>query len=315
MDSFLPRFRNRRVRRVTPAIEGLEGRQLMAAGAMRVRVQELVTDAGVELVIQGSRRADIINIQDNGTSAAGNISVNIANGQAYTSTRAVTSIVVRGGLGRDQVRYDLTGTLTSARSAVIALGGGGDQFTGMITGDVATADALNLQVFGEAGDDRIDIVQTGATLSGVFFPYVEGNGGNDVLTFMSSSPIAMGATVGPALVGGAGNDWLKAEYSGQIHGQYLYNNTLEGNGGDDKLSNVIHAQAGSFGKVGESPTTPAAVVGGDGNDQVLYSIVVESEATVLAINSSISGGNGSDTVRRTSNVVRDTTIEDDGIVG
>jgi hypothetical protein len=281
---------------------------------MRVRVQEVVTNGVVELVVQGSRRADVIHIEDHGTNAAGNVSVKIQNGATYTSKRAVASIVVRGGMGRDQVRYDLTGPLVAPRSAVIALGGGADTFSGNITADIATAEALNLQGFGEAGNDRLDVVQTGSTLSGIFFPYLEGNGGKDAIGFKSTSAISLHATVGPALLGGAGNDWITAEYSGQIHGQYLYNNSLEGGLGDDKLSNVVHAHAGSFGKVGASRTTAALVAGGEGSDHILYSVSVEPSGTVLEVNASVSGGGGTDTIRRTGNVGIDATIEDDGVV-
>lgn len=312
-------FRNAPMRRrkrhpVAPSLEALEGRQLLAVGAMRVRVQEAVVKGVAQLVVQGSRRADLIQITDNGSSAAGNISVTLQNGETYTSKRAIRSIVVRGGLGRDEVRYDLTGDVTGERDTVIALGGGADRFTGAIHGTIATSGALNLQAFGEAGNDHLEVVQTGATRSGIFFPYLEGNGGNDSLSFKSASLISAGATVGPALLGGAGNDWVAAEYAGQVSGQYLYNNTLEGGLGNDNLSNVVSAHAGSWGKIGASSTTRALVTGGEGNDHILYAINVDPSGSVLEVNASLTGGGGTDTVRRTASVVIDTTVEDDGVI-
>lgn len=300
--------------RFAPALLPLEERRLMTAGPMRVRVQEFVSSGIVQLVVQGTRQADFVHIEDNGTAAKGNITLTFKDGSTYTSKRAVNAVAVIGAQGRDEVLYDLLGDLVTARTVAVTLGTGGDTFSANIIGAINTTETLNLQVYGEAGNDEIIVNQTGPTLKGTFVPFLQGGRGNDVISFKSTSDISAGAKLAPALLGGDGNDTISAEYVGVIKGQYLYNHTLVGGTGDDLLSNRIQAKSGSWGKIGESSTTPGIVLGEDGNDRVLYTIYVDKEDSVLEVNAAIAGGAGTDTILRTANVKTDSTVENDGLI-
>jgi hypothetical protein len=309
--------RTRTPRRQLPRIELLEGRRLMAAraAASAIRVGEIEYNGAVQLQIIGTARADSVQIQDNGTDSAGNIALKFADGATYTSKKAIASILVMGGAGRDRVSYELTGDLVTSRSINVNLGQGDDVFEGAITGAiVATNATLDLQVFGNQGNDRLSVTQTGENRAGVFFPFLSGDQGDDTLTFGGTGDVKLGATLGPALVGGAGNDTLNARYEGVITGTYLYNLTLIGGAGNDSISNLVFAKAGSFGKLGASSTAPAAVIGGLGDDRITVGVYVDTSTSSLVMNAFASGGAGTDQIQRTANVVVDKTNETDIIL-
>ncbi len=294
---------------IAPNLENLEGRLLMAASAGRVRIKELVSGDTVQLVIRGTRKADGIKIDDNGTASSGNITVSLADGTTYTSRRAITQISVDTLNGGDMVGYNLTGELKAARSVTVMLGNGPDQFLANIDGAVNTPDALALMVYGDGGNDQLGVSQTGAMLAGTFFPYLEGGNGDDVLAYRGTGEIKAGAIVAPGMPGGAGNDMILADYQGVIGGSYMYNLTMDGGAGNDKLSNRVLVKAGSWGKIGVDAKTPAMVMGGDGDDHIDYVVTIESSASVFDENSALFGGNGKDTVQRSSKVVVDASSE------
>ena len=80
-----------------PSLETLEGRRLLAARALAMPSAKEYTSNGVtELIITGTNKADVINIADNGTDAAGNITVTYGDGSTFTSTNAIAAIMVTG---------------------------------------------------------------------------------------------------------------------------------------------------------------------------------------------------------------------------
>ena len=148
-----------------PGVESLEGRGLLASNFGGVHMRELPIGAGVELVIVGTPRADSIHVEDNGAGSPGNITVRMGNGSTYTSKRAIATVVIQGRGNNDQVSYDLTGDLISARTVLVDLGAGGDQFNSNIRGSIDTPNTLDLEVYGESGNDSMTVNQSGASLA------------------------------------------------------------------------------------------------------------------------------------------------------
>src|SRR4051812_22863597 len=91
----------------TPGLESLEGRRLMAAQPLAPGVREITTNGATELIITGTNRADTITISDNGTGAAGNVTVTSGTGATYTSVGPIAMIQVIAKGGNDQVTYNL----------------------------------------------------------------------------------------------------------------------------------------------------------------------------------------------------------------
>ena len=297
-----------------PSLEALEGRRLMAARGPTIRIQEGTANGVTELLITGTNKADVVHVADNGTGNAGNITVTLGDGTTYVSHGAVGVVEVEGKGGNDQVSYDLTGPLVATRSVLVDLGAGNDKFTGNVAGDINNADGLNLQVYGGAGNDAMSINQTGRTLQGTFIPYLEGDGGNDSLSFKSTGAIAPAAAVIPGLTGGAGNDTITSDYSGVINGNYIYNLAIDGGAGNDTIVDNINVAAGSSGTVGTDANTPAIVRGGAGSDNIRFTIKVDPSAVRTQVAAVVSGGAGKDTIQRTSNVTGDPTNEKDAII-
>jgi hypothetical protein len=308
--------RTSRLHRVAlaPCVEFLEGRRLLAAGAARIGIQERVSNGATELFIAGTNRADFIQINDNGSSTAGNITVSFADGSTYTSQGAISQIVVVGKGGNDQVSYNLTGTLVAARIVQVDLGAGSDQFTANVSGAIMNADGLDLEAYGDGGNDNLAIIQTGPILAGNFLPYLEGDAGNDTLTYSGTGAIAGGASSMPALSGGAGNDTITSTYSGTIIGNYIYNLSIDGGAGNDIITDNVAVGAGSTGTVGTDATTPAVVEGGPGNDQIRFAVVVDPTATAAQVNAVAIGDRGKDTVQRSASVQGDPSNESDALL-
>jgi hypothetical protein len=300
----------RRVRvAMAPRLEPLEGRRLMAANAAKVGIQEVTTGGAVALVITGTNKADVIHISDKGTSAAGALTVSLGDGRTYTSQAAIATVEVLGKGGNDQVTYDLNGNLTVPRSVLVDLGGGNDQFAAQLDGAIANPTGLNLQAYGGAGNDKLAVAQSGPILSGDSIPYLDGGAGNDTLAFAGTGAIEGGAALLPGLSGGAGNDTITSSYAGKITGQYVYNLTLDGGAGDDRITDTVRVGAGSTGSVGTDAGTPAAVLGGLGNDQIRFDVAVDPSVKLARVNAVAVGGAGKDAVQRTSNVLGDPSNE------
>ena len=261
-----------------PRLEPLEGRNLMAASASQVGFKEVANGSVVDLIITGTNKADVIGISDNGTGATGNITVSFGGGQTYVSQSVISVIEVQGKGGNDQVTYNLNGNLIADRSVVVDLGAGNDQFTANLTGAEAAPTGLDLEAYGDAGNDQLTINQPGMVQSGSVIPYLDGGAGNDTLTYNGTGTVVPGASLLPGLSGGTGNDTIKSSYTGIIGGNYIYNLTIDGGAGNDNISDDVHVLAGSPGTVGTDSTTPAVVLGGAGNDQIHFAVRVDPGA-------------------------------------
>lgn len=302
--------RTQRRRLIAPAgLECLEGRQLMAAGAARVGFQEDASTGTNTLIISGTNKADVITIDDNGTGAAGAITIRVGTGNTYTTQSAIAQIELVGKGGNDQVTYNLNGDLTSSRVVLVDLGAGNDRFTTNLNGAINNANGLDLEVYGDAGNDTMAANQPGATLLGNAVVYFEGDAGNDKLSYSGSGLIASGASFSPEFSGGAGNDVINSNYGGLINGYYMYNLTADGGAGNDVINVGTLVVAGSTGSVGSAATSPAAVQGGAGNDKITYKVAVDPAATQGLVYAVALGNAGKDTVGRTANVQVDLTSE------
>lgn len=290
----------------------------MAANAARIRIREIVSDGAVELRVVGTNRDDVVRIDDNGTGAAGNVTVSLSDGRIYTTKKAISLIQVAGKKGNDQVSYNLTGDLVSARAVVTTLGAGDDRFTASVDHAVRTTQMLDLEAYGEAGNDNLAIRQTGPVTGGIVFPFLQGDDGDDTLSYSAAGDIGVGATVGPGLVGGAGNDTIAIAYSGNVDGQFLYSSTIDGGPGDDNLDARVDVGPDSSGKVGTDTATTAVVQGGDGNDRIRFAVTIavadDPSATRAQSFTTAVGGAGTDSVLRTSNVPGDPSNENDAIL-
>ncbi len=321
--------------RVSKALsfEPLEGRRLLTTMPGQAHVKEIAGSGGVQLrILATANRPITVTINDNGTGQPGNIQVTV-NGQTYTSQSADTSIYVQGSSKADQVTYNLTGNLISARQVVNILNAGNDQFTANLPYDIQTTKVLDLEAYGDAGSDNLQIHQAGKVTAGTVFPLLNGGNGNDTLSYDYTGDIQAGAVVGPVLQGAAGNDTIKLNYSGTVLGQFLYNNTVDGGSGNDSISVDAHLGSTSTGKVGTSQTLPALVQGGDNNDQIRYVITVDPTTTTTTTTTgstsatttttkttaqvfgSAVGGAGTDTVLRSANINGDSSNENDAVVG
>jgi hypothetical protein len=301
----------------------------MAAGLGQalnsIRVKESVaSDGTVQLYIAGTQRNDVVQINDNGSSDAGNITLSFGDGRTYTSKSAIDFVQFDGRRGNDRVTYNLTGDLMDSRTVVATLGVGNDTFLANIDHSMRATGALQIEAYGGAGKDNLATVQTGTTVAGTVVPYLQGDEGNDTITYSYTGTVAAGAIVAPGLLGGAGNDTLRLDYTGQVLGQLLYNYTLDGGAGNDTVVGQARVLADSSGKVGHDASLNSVVQGGDGNDSVTFDVVVETRATTDSDGNDTTirpdvyartyGGVGRDSVRRSSNVAGDSSNESDAIL-
>jgi len=314
MDKSRTRPAHRRHATLAPCPEHLEARRLMAARAAQIQIQESSTSGGTLLTITGTNKADIVDIVDNGTGQAGNITVTQANGASYTSKGAVSIIQFVGKAGNDQLRYTLTGDLVAPRNVLATMGAGNDVFTANINGAVNNSSGLGMQVYGDAGSDQLTVNQRGPVLAGSVFPYLDGGAGNDAITYAGTGDISAGASVSPGISGGAGQDTINATYTGVINGNYIHNLAIDGGAGNDHIVDNVNVKANSTGTVGASSNTPAVVQGGSGQDDVRFAVIVDPAATQAQVNAYALGGTGKDVVQRTSNVHGDKSNETDRVI-
>jgi hypothetical protein len=277
-------------------------------------VREVSVAGGMQLRITGTNRPDSIVINDNGTATIGNIQVTV-NGRTYTSQFADTSIWVIGNAGNDTVTYNLTGDLIAARTVIAQLGAGNDTFTANLPHNIQTTKLFDLEADGNGGDNTLAVNQIGTVSGGTFFPYLNGGGKNDTISYNFQGDIGAGAVVGPVLLGGSGNNTINLTYAGDDLGQLFYNSTINGGAGNNNINAQVHLGPNSTGKVGTSWSQPAIVQGGTGTNNITYAIHVDPLATLAQVYAQAIGGIGNNTVLRTSNVLGDTSNKNDAIIG
>jgi hypothetical protein len=258
------RHRDRRPVSFRPRLDRLEDRNLLSVS---------ITQHGDVLVIRGDFHEDTITINDNGTGAAHNITV-VANGTTFTSgTDPVDKIFVSTRGFADHVFYNLTGDTKSAMTLGVRLGQGHDDFTAHLNGH--------------------------QLLKGADYAFdVHGGNGGDTSQFFSDDNvgIAEGATLSVRMHGGFGEDHFGVSYKGVLNG--TFDMALDGGAGNDRLNADFELQAGSNGMLG-TPTDPAILRGGPGDDVLNYLVHVNGTAGVFA---TADGGSGIDLCRHTANV-------------
>ena len=285
----------------TPGLEALEGRRLMAAALTQANIKEVAMKGYTELDIQGTNNGDAITIDDNGSASPGNVTVTLGDGTTYTTKAGVSVVKLQSGSGSDNVTFNMTGTLTAAQSVLLNLGNGNNQFTGNIAGAIAVAGGLDLEVYGGTGNDTLVVNQTGATEAGAFVPYIQGGGGKNTMTYNGTGPIAANASVSPEFAGGAGKDTITSNYAGQVAGNYMYNLTVGAGSGTETITDNVFLAAGSTGTVGYSPTQPATIKAGKGNDTIYFNVQADPTSTAQVI-AAVLGGGGKGSITTSSNV-------------
>src|SRR5262245_878237 len=212
MRSHLPRRSTSPVKSFVPRVESLEGRCLPAC-----HVSE---SAGV-LLIQGTNRANAIQITDDGGVSPGSVQVTCG-GVTTNSVAAIGQIRVLAHGGKDVVTYSLTGNLAPRlhRGLHVDLGDGRDTFQAFLGAGVQPRGNLNLEADGGTGIDTIRINAAGVNID-------------------------PGATLRVFLVGGEDADRVSLTYQGKVAGQFLFR--AEGNGGTDRLTGDVTLLAGSTG--------------------------------------------------------------------
>jgi hypothetical protein len=314
MDKSMSSSRWRRRAGLAPCLEPLEGRRLLAAHAAQVTISEGTSQGVPTLLVLGTRNADVINVTDNGTNAAGNVTVTLGNGGTYTTKTAVSEIEILGMGGNDQVSYTLTGPLVAERTVLSDLGSGTDQFLGNVNGAINNPAGLDMEVYAGSGNDTMTINQSGQVMQGTFIPFMSGGRGKDKMTYNGTGSINVGAVINPAIAAGNGNATIVSNYSGTIDGIYAYNMMVQGGNGPNNITDNINVGPGSVGSVGTGITTPALIKAGRGLAHIHYAITVDPTGTGAQIYAELTGVHGHDTVERTANVLDDASPERDSII-
>ncbi len=293
-------FRRRR-RAIAPSLELLEYRRLLAGAPAQVGFLEGTLNGAPVLYIEGTNRADDINIADDGTSDPGNITVTLGDGSTYTTHTAVSVIEVSSNGGNDLVSYTLTGDLVTARTIQVKLGSGNDIFTANVDGNITNTGTLTLDAYGGSGHDNMTINQSG-TVAGVFFPTLDAGRGNAALTYNGTGNISTGGTIDPELAGGAGNDTMTCDYQGQLDGNYIDNLTIKGGSGNNTITDNIQVGPNSTGTIGTSSSRPAVIEGGRGTNRIHFAIIGDPSSTQVQVNAEVIGGRGRNIVEQTPDV-------------
>jgi hypothetical protein len=306
--------RQRRRHRLAPAVESLEGRQLLTAHALtQVGVSEGNSNGMPTLLIMGTNKSDIINITDNGSGAAGNVTVTLGSGATYTSRTAISEIEVVSRAGTDQVSYTLTGELVAPQTVLVYLGSGKDSFVANVNGAINNPAGLDLEAYAGAGTDAMTINQSGQIKQGTFIPFFAGGPGTDTMTYNGTGPINGNAAINPAFSAGNGNQTIVSNYSGTIDGNYVYNMTVHGGRGRANITDNIHVGPGSVGTVGTSATSPALVKAVDGKAKIHYAVTLDPTANAAQVFAEVQARRG-DTVERTANVVNGSSGTKDSVI-
>jgi hypothetical protein len=236
-----------------------------------------VVEADGILTVQGDQRANTIEITDAGTGDADAVTV-VADGETFTSTAAVTKIVVRSGGQADTVSYNLGADLTAGvtRTVQVYLGNQHDSFSATLAG-LAADSTLTVDVYGGNGHDDLSVTQSG-----------ELAGRLDV-----------------RLLGQNGKDSVFAGVDGTVSGELDL--VLNGGNGVDFLWAEVTASAAPTEPTDPTePTEPAGdvfveVLGGNGKDDL--TLLVDGADSLGMSVFEINGGRGKDNFNFTDDVV------------
>jgi hypothetical protein len=215
------------------------------------------------LIVKGDTKANTIDITDNGTGTAGNISV-MADGIPYTSTGAITDLRVVTGNQKDAVTYHLDELLAEGVSLKlwVSLGNQDDTFNAILDDKLSAGSNLEMKVYG-------------------------GNGNDVLIVDASHSDVAADATLLLKMYGGNGTDSLALDYWGLVAGNVDV--LLNGGNGKDTIDSDLILSPGSTGEV------KAAVWGGNSVDTLSMTLTKDA-VDAPSIEAFIRGGHGKDDV-------------------
>jgi hypothetical protein len=295
---------------IRPQVERLEDRTCPST----VRI------SGAALVVQGDNADNTVQITDDGQ---GGVTATV-DGQTVTGTGVQQIVVISRG-GADDITYQLTGPLTTAKHLVLNTGDGDDvvnldfaagatgaaikvdlnTFRGDddVTADFGTLSATSLFFRNNLGDgnDTLDVTLAGGLVGASQARFlVQALKGDDTLGLHATGAVDPAALLDTNIHGGLGNDAIAVDYAGQLGGKFGL--TVDGSVGQDTVTATLDAEAGSTGSV------RATVRGGTGNDQLTLQVNdlaggtspgTDSLAALLAL---LDGGTGRDSAVATPNV-------------
>jgi hypothetical protein len=294
--------------RFTPRVEALEDRQLLAT----------VLLSGTTLTINGTNKSDKISVFDNGTDTAGAIIVQDQGVTIFTSTTAITTIIINSNdpsipgsdKGTDDVSYTLSGSLLGTIRVVRAnFADGKNNFTANINGTAGPGFGLLLIANGLTGKkDNFQVNVNATTLPGDLQFGLYGGPGDDTLNVNVVNGLVMSANSELEVTekGGGGKDKINYTFSGQMNGTGANEARmfidLEGGPDNDDVSALVNLNSPGGRLVGEnSPLAPqgapffggaAQVKGDDGNDKLSFVVNGQPDATTsFAL---VDGGPGKD---------------------
>ncbi len=285
--SWLNTHRTRTGRTLAPDVEALEERWVPSV-AYLIRGSTLIISAPTTQQFAHST----IRITDNGTAGVDNVRVFAET--PFAPHTAITSVVIRGGGGSEDVTYTITGPLSSSRTIDARLGGSEDSFQLNLRHGIASGSSLSARVNGGGGMDRIGFKDQGALQSGSSLQF-EANGGGDIDKVVANlkGTVAAGASATFDLNGGGGDDAVRLGYGGRLDGTLQFRLNA-GAGRDVAVANVV-LSGGSTGTL-----APSTVSGGGGADRLDF--LVHDHGHAVTYNQAVNGGGGTDEVFRTSDV-------------
>jgi hypothetical protein len=242
-------------------------------------------------------------INDNGSTAAGNITVSVRRFDPLLGRNVTDSfspgghfhtVTHTGGSDNANVTYNLTGFLQNGSRAFDRdieswAGGGNDTFITKVKGLEAGAGLL-VQLRGEAGSDHLEVeTQQGCELrpGSLLLVGLDGGTGFDQVavdawtnpTAIQSNPDRTNPAVLKAdlsgyrygeFVGDTNGNNVSLWYRGELDGNLQFN--LMGTSYSDWVNVTMDLAPNGTGTVGDPNTWNAAVRGGDGNDSVDYMV-------------------------------------------
>ncbi len=288
---------SRRPRSFVPSLESLEAREVLDATASFSEV----SGVGTVLFITGTNAGETVEIFNNGNgniNANGVIGLNPP-GQSPTA-QTVERIVINMRLGDDTVRFFQGApgagvTQTRGLEVFADLGFGGDTFRAELHGTLADDLLLDVNGSDDSGlDTGIDtiLVNAGRLDSGptVSFDrtFTNPTGTDNANDF----DVLSGAELKLRLSAGAGDDFIRVQYQGELDGRLLLD--AAGLNGNDDVYAILDLDAGSSGQVTGENGNPARVGGGLGDDDLVFVVDKDNDGDAATVFGEIGGSLGYD---------------------
>jgi hypothetical protein len=211
-------------RRFVPTLEGLEQRWCPSVTIQR---------NGPDLRIEGDDRANDVRVVDNGQ---GGVTVT-ADGRTATFT-GIARIEARTRGGNDNFEYSLTGNALTPMRLLVDLGSGAD--TAALRADaVRLAAAVEVEVNGGTGNDRITANYNNVDVDNQFRFRLNGDDGNDTVAANIALAAGSTGTVEARVKGGAGDDNLTLNVTGSAASVQA---RLDGDEGFDRCASAPNVE-------------------------------------------------------------------------